>query len=91
MIAHAKQFADSNIPFIFDPGQGMPMFSGAELITFIEQATYIAVNDYESQMLQDKTNLSLSEIASMVKAIIPSRPSGETMPISTALASITLF
>ncbi len=70
MIAHAKQFADSNIPFIFDPGQGMPMFSGAELITFIEQATYIAVNDYESQMLQDKTSLSLSEIASMVKALV---------------------
>jgi adenosine kinase len=42
----------------------------AELITFIEQATYIAVNDYESQMLQDKTNLSLSEIASMVKALV---------------------
>jgi adenosine kinase len=44
MIAHAKQFADSNIPFIFDPGQGMPMFSGAELITFIEQATLSSIS-----------------------------------------------
>jgi adenosine kinase len=70
MIEHAQQFADSNIPFIFDPGQGMPMFSGEELITFIEQATYIAVNDYESQMLQDKTKLDLNTIASMVKALI---------------------
>jgi adenosine kinase len=70
MIEHAQQFADSNIPFIFDPGQGMPMFSGEELITFIEQATYIAVNDYESQMLQDKTKLDLNTIASMVEALI---------------------
>ncbi|MBT6359628.1 MAG: carbohydrate kinase family protein [Candidatus Thioglobus sp.] len=70
MIEHAKQFADAEIPFIFDPGQGMPMFSGEELITFIEQATYVAVNDYESQMLQDKTGLSLSAIAAKVEALI---------------------
>ncbi len=70
MIEHAQQFADSNTPFIFDPGQGMPMFSGTELTTFIEQATYVAVNDYESQMLQDKTGLDLNTIASMVDALI---------------------
>ncbi|WP_428086583.1 carbohydrate kinase family protein [Candidatus Thioglobus sp.] len=70
MIEHAKQFADAKIPFIFDPGQGMPMFSGEELITFIKQATYVAVNDYEAQMLQDKTGLDLTIIASMVKALI---------------------
>lgn len=70
MIAHSKQFADAKIPFIFDPGQGMPMFSGAELITFIKQATFVAVNDYESQMLQDKTALNLTTIASMVDALI---------------------
>jgi adenosine kinase len=70
MIEHAQQFTDNNIPFIFDPGQGMPMFSGEELIRFIQQATYIAVNDYESQMLQDKTKLDLNTIASMVKALI---------------------
>ncbi len=70
MIEHAKQFADANIPFMFDPGQGMPMFSGEELITFIKQATYVAVNDYESQMLQDKTGLDVQTIASMVDALI---------------------
>jgi len=70
MIEHAQQFADAQVPFIFDPGQGMPMFSGEELIKFIEQATYVAVNDYESQMLQDKTGLSLSAIAAKVEALI---------------------
>ncbi len=70
MIEHAKQFADANIAFIFDPGQGIPMFSGNELITFIEQATYVAVNDYESQMLQDKTGLDLSAIAAKLTALI---------------------
>jgi adenosine kinase len=70
MIEHAKQFADSNIAFIFDPGQGMPMFSGEELTAFIKQANYVAVNDYESQMLQEKTNLDLATIASMVDALI---------------------
>ena len=70
MIAHARQFAKAGIPFIFDPGQGMPMFSGEELITFIEQANYIALNDYEAQMLQDKTALDLSTIASKVEALI---------------------
>ena len=70
MIEHAKQFTDAKIPFIFDPGQGMPMFSSEELVTFIEQATYVAVNDYESQMLQDKTSFDLTTIASMVEALI---------------------
>ena len=70
MIEHARDFHQANIPFIFDPGQGMPMFSGTELTRFIEQATYVAVNDYESQMLQDKTGLDLATIASMVEALI---------------------
>ena len=70
MIEHAQQFVDAQVPFIFDPGQGMPMFSGEELIKFIEQATYVAVNDYESQMLQDKTGLDLETIASKVTALI---------------------
>ncbi len=70
MIEHALQFAEAEVPFIFDPGQGMPMFSGEELVTFIEQATYVAVNDYESQMLQDKTGLDLATIASMVDSLI---------------------
>jgi adenosine kinase len=70
MIEHAQQFVDAQVPFIFDPGQGMPMFSGEELIKFIEQATYVAVNDYESQMLQDKTGLDIETIASKVTALI---------------------
>jgi adenosine kinase len=82
MIEHAKQFADAEIPFIFDPGQGMPMFSGEELITFIEQATYVAVNDYESQMLQDKTGLDLNAIASKVEALIITK-GGEGSEIHT--------
>ncbi|SFV69953.1 PfkB [hydrothermal vent metagenome] len=70
MIQHAKQFVENNIPFMFDPGQGMPMFSGDELKDFINQATWIAVNDYESQMLQDKTGLTEKQIAQQVEAYI---------------------
>ncbi|MBE8190136.1 MAG: carbohydrate kinase family protein [Candidatus Thioglobus sp.] len=70
MLEHAQQFFDAAVPFIFDPGQGMGMFAGAELLEFIRQATYIAVNDYESQMLQDKTGLDLAEIAAKVEALI---------------------
>src|SRR5690554_2255649 len=51
MIEHARQFAELGIPFIFDPGQGMPLFQGADLLTFIEQATWVTVNDYESELL----------------------------------------
>ncbi len=82
MIQHAQQFSDAHIPFIFDPGQGMPMFSGAELITFIKQANYVAVNDYESQMLQEKTGLDLTTVASMVNALIITK-GGEGSEIHT--------
>ncbi|MGA9666040.1 MAG: carbohydrate kinase family protein [Gallionella sp.] len=70
MLQHAVEFADLGIPWVFDPGQGMPMFSGAELLTFIGQATYVTVNDYEARMLQDKTGKTLAEIAQRVKALI---------------------
>ena len=70
MIAHAQQFADAGIPFIFDPGQGLPMFDGADLLSFIEQATYVTVNDYEMQMLQQRTGLAPHEIAERVDALI---------------------
>ena len=70
MIQHAQQFADAGIPFIFDPGQGLPMFDGNELKTFIEQATYVAVNDYESQLMQQRTGLSEHQIAERVEALI---------------------
>ena len=70
MIQHAEQCYKANIPFIFDPGQGLPMFTAEELITFIEQASYIAVNDYEAKLLQDKTGLTVEKITSKVKAFI---------------------
>ena len=70
MLKHAKQFADRNIPFIFDPGQGMPMFNGEELIKFVELANWVTVNDYEWQMMKEKTGLSEKEITEKVDALI---------------------
>jgi adenosine kinase len=70
MIEHAAQFEAASIPFIFDPGQGMPMFSGDELKSFIRQARWVAVNDYEWGMLQQKTGLTIAEVASQVEALI---------------------
>lgn len=57
MLRHAEQLAAANVPFIFDPGQGLPMFDGAALRRFIEQASWVAVNDYEAQMLEERTGL----------------------------------
>lgn len=70
MIEHAEQFYQAGIPFIFDPGQGIPMFSGEELLTLLHQATWLTVNDYEMQLLIDKTNLTPAEIAREVDALI---------------------
>ena len=73
MLEHAAQFAAANIPFIFDPGQGLPMFTGAELNAFIDQATYIVVNDYESELLREKTGRDLEQIAARVEALVITR------------------
>ena len=70
MMQHAEEFAEAGIPFVFDPGQGMPMFSGNELLRFIEQADYVTANDYEAKLLQDKTGKKLDEIAKRVRALI---------------------
>lgn len=70
MIQHAEQFAEADIPFIFDPGQGMPMFEGEDLIRFIDQATYATFNDYEWQLMQDRTGLSEQDIVAKVRALI---------------------
>lgn len=70
MFAHARECFEADIPFLFDPGQGLPMFNGEELMSFIEMATYLAVNDYEAQVLQDKTGLTLEQLAKKVKALI---------------------
>jgi len=73
MLQHAEQFITAGIPFIFDPGQGMPMFNGDELSQFIEKATWVTVNDYEWQMMQDKTGLGADEISAQVEALIVTR------------------
>jgi adenosine kinase len=70
MIQHAAQFASAEIPFIFDPGQGLPMFSGDDLRAFIKQATWVTVNDYEWQLVKERTGMSAEEIASQVRALI---------------------
>jgi adenosine kinase len=70
MLEHAAQFAEAGIPFIFDPGQGLPMFGGEELQRFIDQASWVCVNDYESELLQERTGLSPHEIAERVEALI---------------------
>jgi adenosine kinase len=70
MLQHAQEFHEAGIPFVFDPGQGMPMFGGADLLNFVEQADYVTVNDYEAQLLQDKTGKTLTELAKRVRALI---------------------
>jgi adenosine kinase len=73
MIEHAAQFAAAGIPFIFDPGQGMPMFGPEELKTFIAQARWVAVNDYEWGLLQQKTGLTVSDVTAQVEALVVTR------------------
>lgn len=73
MLEHAAQFATAGIPFIFDPGQAMALFNGEDFRAFIEQATWIAVNDYESSVLVERTGWSLEEIAGHVRALIVTR------------------
>jgi adenosine kinase len=73
MLQHAEQFAAARIPFIFDPGQGLPMFSGEELARFVTQATWVTVNDYEWQLLQQKTGWNAHEFTRRVEALIVTR------------------
>ena len=70
MLAHAREFNAAGIPFVFDPGQGLPMFNGEELLQFVELADYVTVNDYEAQLLQERTGKSLTELATRVRALI---------------------
>ena len=73
MIEHSEQFKALGIPFIFDPGQGLPMFDGKDCMKFLDEATYAVVNDYESEMLLDKTGLSLEELSNKVEALVVTR------------------
>ncbi len=70
MLQHAREFRDAGIPFIFDPGQGLPMFNGEELMKFVDLADYVTVNDYEAELLQERTGKSLEVLAKQVKALI---------------------
>lgn len=70
MLQHAREFHEGGIPFIFDPGQGLPMFSGPELMEFIEIAGYLTVNDYEAQLLVDRTGQSLMQLAKRVDTLV---------------------
>jgi adenosine kinase len=70
MIKHAEQFAKKKIPFIFDPGQGMPMFNGEDLRNFIDQATWVTVNDYECELLKTRTGWTEADITAQVEALI---------------------
>jgi adenosine kinase len=70
MLLHAAQFKATSIPFVFDPGQGLPMFNGEELTHFIEQASWVTVNDYEGRMLSERCGLSSSEISRRVQGLV---------------------
>lgn len=73
MIEHAAQFAAAGIPFIFDPGQGMPLFNGKELLQFVDQASWITVNDYEAQVMQERTGEKIETLARRVRAMVVTR------------------
>lgn len=70
MLQHAQQFHGAGVPFVFDPGQGLPMFSGEELRHFVELASWIAVNDYEGRMLSERTGWSLAELSQRVRGLV---------------------
>jgi adenosine kinase len=73
MVQHARELHEAGIPFVFDPGQGMPMFNGEELLDFVRKADYVTVNDYEGEMLQERTGHALETLAREVKALIVTR------------------
>ena len=70
MLQHAEQFKAAGIPFVFDPGQGLPMFDGRELAHFVELASWVTVNDYEARMLCDRTGLSCAELSRKVRGLV---------------------
>nr|VFJ45940.1 MAG: adenosine kinase [Candidatus Kentron sp. DK]VFJ47559.1 MAG: adenosine kinase [Candidatus Kentron sp. DK] len=73
MVQHATELAERDVPFIFDPGQGLPMFQENDLLTFLEQASWVAVNSYEWEMLQARTGLSAAQVLERVRALIVTR------------------
>jgi adenosine kinase len=84
MIEHAAEFAAARIPFIFDPGQGLPMFEAPDLATFISQASWVAVNDYEWEVMQKKTGWGVAQVIERVRALIVTRGSQGSVIYSKA-------
>jgi len=82
MLEHSRQFAEAGIPFVFDPGQGLPMFNGEELLACLQLADYCTVNDYEARLLSERTGRSLEALAKEVKALVVTR-GGEGSEIYT--------
>ena len=73
MIQHAHDFAAESVPFMFDPGQNLPLFSKEELMTFLDQATWCVMNDYESQLMMNTTGESINSLAQHVDALVVTR------------------
>ena len=89
MLQHVDEFAARGVPFIFDPGQAMPLFNGDEFRSMIEKSTYVIVNDYESQLLQQRTGWSADEIASKVTAyIITQGPRGSLIHVGGEIITV---
>ena len=93
MLQHAAQFHEAGIPFVFDPGQGLPMFSGDEVMAFIHQADYVTVNDYEARLVEEKTGRSVEALSRLVKAFVVTQgAAGSTVWTdgkATAIPSVT--
>jgi len=89
MLRHAREFAERGIPFIFDPGQAMPLFNGQELSQMIEQATFVTVNDYESSLLQERTGWNEKQIAERVQGYLITRgPAGSEIHTRSGMVQI---
>ena len=88
MLQHAREFHEAGIPFIFDPGQGLPMYSGEELMGFIRQADYVAANDYEARLMQDRTGKTIEDLSKLVKALIVTRGAQGSQVFVNAKAQI---
>ncbi len=87
MVQHAEQFAAAGIPFVFDPGQGMPMFDGDTLRRMVALADWVVVNDYEASLLQERTGLGPEDLAAQLRAYIVTR-GGEGSVIHTEAGAI---
>jgi adenosine kinase len=73
MLVHARQFREAGVPFVFDPGQGLPLFNGEDLLSMIDAADYVAANDYEARVMVERTGKPLASLAQRVKAFVVTR------------------